>query len=140
MNSKYRLAWDTINKLYGYSGVLVSLVVDHYLELPGLSYLDEMGFPVIRVNLTKIPLSESVMAHVLAHEYGHHVLLHVNTEPYKLSEKELEAVEDEADLYASRFVHSERYEIAPIELFISDTAPNKKTAEKRIKLLSSFAK
>lgn len=139
-NRKYRLAWEMLNKLHDYSGVLVSLVVDHYLQIPAVSYIDEMGLSVIRINLTRVPLSKSVIAHVMAHEYGHHVLMHVHTEPHMLSHTELETREDEADVYAAKFIHDRKYAVAPIELFISRLAPVKTVASKRIGLLSTFSK
>lgn len=43
-------------------------------------------------------------------------MMHVHTEPYKLTPEELDSREDEADAYA----------LAPIELFISQLAPVKK--------------
>ena len=139
-NRKYRLVWETLNKLHDYSGTLVSLVVDHYLQIPAVSYMDETGLSVIRINLTRIPLSESVIAHILAHEYGHHILMHVRTEPYKLSHEELESREDEADIYAAKFIHDQRYAVAPIALFISHLAPARIVATKRIGLLGTFSK
>jgi len=139
LNSKYRLVWDTLSALHDYSGILVSLVVDHYLDIPALSYVDEAGLSVIRINLSLIPLSESVIAHVLAHEYGHHVLMHVHTEPYKLSREELDSREDEADIYAARFIHDQKHALAPIELFISHLAPVGKLAERRLDLLATFS-
>ena len=140
ISSKYRMVWDTLHELHDYSGVLVSLVVDHYLRIPALSYVDEGGLPTIRINLALVPLCESVIAHVMAHEYGHHVMKHVHTELYKLTPEELDSREDEADTYAAKFVHDRKYALAPIELFISQLAPVKKIAERRLNLLAEFSK
>ena len=76
----------------------------------------------------------------MAHEYGHHVMMHVHTELYKLTSEELDSREDEADTYAAKFVHDRKYALAPIELFISQLAPVKKIAERRLNLLAEFSK
>ena len=140
IESKYGLVWTISNELHDYTGKIVNLIVDHYLQIPALSYIDEMGLNTIRINLSLFPLSESVIAHILSHEYGHHVLKHVDTESYKLDSKELEKREDEADVFAAKFIKNNKYQQEPIEVFISETSISAEVARKRIALLNSFSK
>jgi hypothetical protein len=140
IESKYGLVWTISNELHDYTGKIVNLIVDDYLHIPALSYIDELGLNTIRINLSIIPLSESVIAHIMSREYGHHILKHFETESYKLDSEELEKREDEADIFAAKFIKNNKYQQEPIEIFISETSVSADVARKRIALLNTFSK
>ena len=114
-SKKYKIAYFILSKLQDFSKVYVNIIIDHNLEMPGLSYIDQMGLPIIRVNLTKIPVCETTIAHVLAHEYAHHVLNHVKNNPRYLSIEQLENSEYEADMYAKTFLKEYKYDLELVE-------------------------
>ena len=132
---KYRLAYSILSKLQVFSNVYINIIIDHNLEIPGLSYKDEMGLPIIRINLTKIPVCESTITHVLAHEYGHHVMNHLLDNPRYLSAKELEFREEEADRYAKSFLKDCKLNLEPVEQFIRTVSMNNKVMSQRLKIL-----
>jgi Zn-dependent peptidase ImmA (M78 family) len=136
MNSKkYRLAYSILSKLQDFSKVYVNIIMDQNLEIAGLSYIDEMGLPIIRLNLTKIPVCESTIAHVLAHEYGHHVMNHVRNDPRYLSIEQLENCEDEADEYAQSFLKYFDYDLEPVEQFVRTTTHSNRILLNRLNIL-----
>ena len=109
------------------------MIIDHNLEITGLSYRDEIGLPIIRINLTKISECENVIAHVLSHEYGLHVYGHINSDPSKKTHKEMEFIEDQADSYASYFIKYHNYDVDKIADYIRMTTNSNKVLNSRLK-------
>ena len=117
-----------INKLYEYSNCYIEIITDEKLEIPAYSFIEEDLYgrikPMIVLNPKLFPKEENILAHILAHEWGHHALKHVFTNPKNLSSKELEAKEDEADEYASKFIKEYMYDTTPIIDFFKRHSPN----------------
>lgn len=135
MDSKHRLAYQVLQKLQSFSNTYINLIIDYNLEIPGLSYLDELGLPIIRLNLTKIPECESTIAHVLSHEYGHHMMSHVKVNPRFLHPYEINKSEEEADRYAKSFIRANKYDLKPIEQFVRTTTQSNKILKNRLDIL-----
>lgn len=117
-----------LNKLYEYSNCYIEIITDDKLQMPAYSFIDEDLYgkikPMIVLNPKLFPKEENIVAHILAHEWGHHVLKHVFTNPNTLSIKEKESKEDEADEYASKFIKEFMYDTAPIIDFFKRHSPN----------------
>ena len=62
-------------------------------------------YPVVLINSKLIPNNINIIAHILSHEWGHHVLRHMELEPptnYKTEDiNDIQEKENEADLYAA---------------------------------------
>ena len=135
MESKHRIAYKVLQKLQSFSNSYINLIIDYNLEIPGLSYLDELGLSIIRLNLTKIPECENTIAHVLSHEYGHHMMGHVKVNPQFLFIYELNKCEDEADRYAKSFIRANKYDLKPIEQFVRTNTQCNKLLKNRLDIL-----
>ena len=121
-----------LNKLYEYSNIYIDVITDENLEIPGFSYIDEDLYgrmkPMIVLNPRLFPKEGNVLAHIIAHEWGHHVLKHVFTDPSTITSLE----EAEADEYASNFIREFMYDTDPIIEYLKCYSPN---YYDRIKLL-----
>ena len=128
---------EILNKLYEYSNIHIDIITDDKLEMPGLSFIDEDLYgrikPMIVLNPKLFPKEKNIMAHIVAHEWGHHYLRHVFTNPNTLSNLEKEKKEDEADEYAAKFIKEYAYDKTPINDYFKRHSPNYLT---RIKILS----
>ena len=125
-----------LNKLYEYSNVYLDVITDDKLEMPGFSYIEEDLYgrlkPIVVLNPKLFPRDENVIAHIVSHEWGHHVLKHVFTDPSKLSKEERQIREDEADKYASGFIKEFIYDVEPIVEYFKRHSPD---YQDRIKIL-----
>ena len=79
--------------------------------------------------------NKSILAHILAHEYGHHIYEHVKINPEFLNPPQLEHIENEADFYALMFIEKYNYNKDEIIKFIADTSINKEISRSRIDIL-----
>ena len=81
---------NIIQELVEYSGKLFIIKEDNNLRIPAFSLIeyDFRNNPrnVIVINKRLIPEDISIMAHILAHEYGHHIYEHVKINPLALNE------------------------------------------------------
>lgn len=124
---------EIIDNLVNYSGSLFEIIYDNNLYIPGLSLI-EKDFRgnnrykiIINYNLIKNePIS--VIAHILSHEWGHHILKHTYTNPINLTENEKINIELEADTYANNFIKTYNYNKNDILDFL------KKNLEKELNL------
>tara|TARA_Y100000389_G_C17448724_1_gene513291 strand:- start:1775 stop:2188 length:414 start_codon:yes stop_codon:yes gene_type:complete len=115
-----------LNQLFEYSNHYIEVRNDPNLNMPGFSFIEHdinaRFVPIILVNLNIIPKQIDVLAHVIAHEWGHHVLRHMSLVPPHSSEmpspEERQEKENEADTYAALFIKEYCYNIKPIEAFI----------------------
>ena len=125
-----------LNKLYEYSNIYLDVITDDKLQMPGFSYIEEDLYgrmkPLIVLNPTFFPKDENVIAHIVSHEWGHHVLKHVFTDPSKLSNDEKQKIEDEADKFASGFIKEYLYDVEPIVEYFKRHSPDYR---ERIKIL-----
>lgn len=131
-------AATSLNQLYRATGSYVHVRSDRALPMPGYSFLDldisGRLVPTILINPRIVGGNPSVIAHVLAHEYGHHVLGHVDSAS-KAAERDEDVDlerEDEADLFASTFVWRHGYDVASIRRFISGLGGSRVTDRLRI--------
>ena len=106
---------DTIlEQLVEFSGKLFEIKENNSLQIPALSILETDFRGNLRnkifVNFNLLPLTEpDILAHVLAHEYGHHIYNHVKINPLSLNQDQLDQAEYEADLYALLFIEKYNY-------------------------------
>ena len=112
-----------IDKLFEHSGNLFEIIYDNNLQMPGMSFVskDFRGINrykiIINYNLIKDE-KISVIAHILSHEWGHHILKHTIIDPSLLSNNEILEKEIEADTYAYNFIKKYNYNIDDIENYI----------------------
>ena len=112
-----------IDKLVNHSGHLFEIIYDNKLPMPGMSFI-EKDFRgtnrykvVINYNLVKNE-TPSVIAHILSHEWGHHILKHTLVNPLLLSANRISETEIEADTYAYNFIIQNNYNIDDIQNYI----------------------
>ena len=106
-----------LNELFEYSNHYINIREDKDLPYPGFSTIEKDIYgryiPVILINKQHIPTDDNIFAHVLAHEWGHHVLRHIKHDPPPMnlrpSQLEVQKKEHEADEYAAKFVQKYNY-------------------------------
>tara|TARA_B100001142_G_scaffold114743_1_gene116974 strand:- start:1241 stop:1675 length:435 start_codon:yes stop_codon:yes gene_type:complete len=112
-----------LNQLYAYSNVFLSVRNDRTLPIPGFSTIEQdiygRNIPTIIINLSLIPNDENVLAHILSHEWGHHVSKHLSVENMPPKQHisyitDHQQKENEADLYAAKFITHYKYNKASI--------------------------
>jgi hypothetical protein len=112
-----------IDNLIEHSGCLFEIIYDDNLQMPGMSIIikDQRGIDrkkvIINYNLIKDE-SISVIAHILSHEWGHHILKHTLSNPILLSANKISDIEIEADTYANKFIVKYDYNIKDIINYI----------------------
>ena len=122
--TKYNIVIKINNLLNIYSNKYINIVFDNTLNIPALSFIKDT-YPFIVINVDLFPLSESVIAHILAHEYGHHVLHHVDTPSNLLTQSEIDICEDQADIYASKFIYQYGFMKNPITNYLNNDTHRK---------------
>ena len=131
---------DVLDELVEFSDKLFEVKIDNNLVIPAFSLIenDFRGNPrnVILINDRLIPMNnKSILAHILAHEYGHHIYNHVKIHPGNFNAKQLEHIENEADFYALMFIEKYNYDKDEIIGFISETSINNDISRNRIDIL-----
>ena len=112
-----------IDKLVNHSGHLFEIIYDNKLPMPGMSFIEKdfRGMNrykvIINYDLIKNEPS-SVIAHILSHEWGHHILKHTLVNPSLLSANRISETEIEADTYAYNFIIQNNYNIEDIQNYI----------------------
>ena len=112
-----------IDKLVNHSGCLFEIIYDNKLPMPGMSFVEKdfRGMNrykvVLNYNLIKNE-SSSVIAHILSHEWGHHILKHTLVNPSLLSSDRISETEIEADTYAYNFIIKNNYSVEDIQNYI----------------------
>ena len=112
-----------IDKLVNYSGCLFEIIYDNKLPMPGMSFIEKdlRGINrykvVINYDLVKNE-TPSVIAHILSHEWGHHILKHTLVNPSLLSTNIISETEIEAYTYAYNFIIQNNYSIEDIQNYI----------------------
>tara|TARA_Y100000741_G_scaffold221663_1_gene168982 strand:+ start:41 stop:517 length:477 start_codon:yes stop_codon:yes gene_type:complete len=115
------------NQLFEMSNTFVELRCDIAMPMPGFSLIEPdihgLYRPVIVLNPTIIPDDSNVIAHILGHEWGHHVLRHIEPRgpdtPPEGSNRRQEK-ENEADAYAARFIKTYDYDTDAIISFLRE--------------------
>lgn len=131
---------EIIDQLVEFSGKLYEVKIDTKLQIPAFSLLDTDFRGNLRnkilINTNLIPMNnKSILAHILGHEYGHHIYEHIKIYPGDLNPNQLTQVENEADFYALMFIEKYNYDKDEIIKFISDTTLNKEYCRTRIDIL-----
>jgi hypothetical protein len=131
---------EIIDQLVEFTGKLFEIKIDSNLQIPAFSLIDIdfRGNPrnTILINDRLIPMNnKSILAHILAHEYGHHIYEHVKINPAFLNPPQLEHIENEADFHALMFIEKYNYNKDEIIKFIADTSINKEISRSRIDIL-----
>lgn len=131
---------EIIDQLVEFSSKLFEIKIDNSIQLPAFSLIenDFRGNPRNRIliNDRLIPMNnKSILAHILSHEYGHHIYNHVKVHPNNLDAKQLEHIENEADFYALMFIDKYNYDKDEIIHFISETSINREMSRNRIDIL-----
>lgn len=132
---------NIIQELVDYSGKLFFIREDNNLKIPAFSTIeyDFRNNPrnVIVINKKLIPDTDiSVLAHILAHEYGHHIYEHVTINPITLNEAQYMQVECEADFYALMFIEKYKYNKSAITRFMIDTTHDSILLKKRLDVIN----
>ena len=89
------------------------------------------------INTKLIPNNINIIAHILSHEWGHHVLRHMTIEPNSFKTEEFDAIqekENEADLYAANFIKEYSYDVNNIKDFMREQPGD---LENRLNILQS---
>ena len=131
---------EILDQLVEFTGKLFEIKIDENLQIPAFSLIenDFRGNPrnTILINDRLIPMNnKSILAHILAHEYGHHIYEHVKINPSYLNPQQLEHIENEADFHALMFIEKYNYDKDEIIKFISNTSVNREIAKTRIDIL-----
>lgn len=131
---------EILDQLVEFTGKLFEIKIDSNLQIPAFSLIDIdfRGNPrnTILINDRLIPMNnKSILAHILAHEYGHHIYEHVKINPAFLNPQQLEHIENEADFHALMFIEKYNYNKDEIIKFIADTSINKEISRSRIDIL-----
>ena len=136
---------QVLNQLLEYSRSYIIVKYDFNLQIPGFSYFDveinDRFVPTIAINPNCYPQEVEVIAHILSHEWGHHVLNHLelpNNETNNEKKQDIEVInkiEDEADRYAAGFIKKYSYNTDNIINYIKKHSNNSKIAEHRIDIL-----
>lgn len=131
---------EILDQLVEFTGKLFEIKIDENLQIPAMSLIetDFRGNPrnTILINDRLIPMNnKSILAHILSHEYGHHIYEHVKINPTHLNPQQLEHIENEADFYALMFIEKHNYNKDEIIRFIADTSVNKDISRTRIDIL-----
>tara|TARA_B110000902_G_C13718676_1_gene364227 strand:- start:51 stop:497 length:447 start_codon:yes stop_codon:yes gene_type:complete len=131
---------NIIQELVEYSGKLFIIKEDNNLRIPALSLIeyDFRNNPrnVIVINKKLIPEDISIMAHILAHEYGHHIYEHVHINPNTLNKTQLDQIECEADFYALMFIEKYKYNKNTIIKFIISRHNESSLLKKRLDIIN----
>jgi len=119
---------EILNRLFEQSNHCIQVREDPNLQIPAFSVIEKDMYgryiPVILINQKQFPHDKNVYAHILAHEWGHHVLNHILLEPPPLHERpgpsEIQQKENEADLYATKFIRKYNYDAEVICSFMRE--------------------
>lgn len=133
-----------MNKLFEFSNRYIEVRIEKTLPMPGFSTIEKDIYgrftPIILINPKVLTEDNNVMAHILAHEWGHHKNNHIPLIPPNPTEKETKAQidekEDEADLFAAEFIKEYGYNKDPIIRFMQSSRDP--TLEKRITILNAL--
>lgn len=115
-----------LNQLYEYSNTYINVREDSNLQMPAFSIIEKdlhgRYTPVILINQKFIPKNINIIAHVLSHEWGHHILEHIKKDPPKImpDRNEVQSKENEADTYAAHFIKEYSYDTEDISNFMRE--------------------
>ena len=132
---------NIINQLFEYSNHYIEIRTDPALPMPAFSIIEKNIYgrfvPIIIMNDKVLTEEKEVMAHILAHEWGHHVLNHIELvrENNKPSHTERQNKENEADAYAAGFIKEFCYSKEPIKKFLKEHPHD---LENRLNILESI--
>lgn len=109
---------DILNALFEYSNQYIEVRNDINLPMPAFSLIEQdihgRFIPIILINLNLIPENENILAHILSHEWGHHISKHIELippPPHNMpTPQERQRKEDEADTYAAKFIKKYSYD------------------------------
>ncbi len=133
-----------LNQLYEYSNNCITIREDRNLQIPAFSTIEKDLYgryiPLVLINSKLIPNNINIIAHILAHEWGHHVLRHMNDvellhiESKKEDFNTVQDKENEADLYAANFIKEYSYDVDDIKSFMREHPGD---LENRLNILKS---
>ena len=113
---------EILNRLLEHSNHCIQVREDPNLQIPAFSVIEKDMYgryiPLILINQKLFPYDKNIYAHILAHEWGHHILKHTSTDPNTLTVNQRDLVELEADKYAFDFINEYKYNIVEITKYI----------------------
>ena len=117
-----------LNQLLEHTNQYIHVREDPHLPMPGFSIIEKdlhgRYTPTILINQNTFPNDKNICAHVLAHEWGHHVCNHILLEPPPIHKRsnpsDAQKKENEADLFAAKFIKKYNYDIDEIANFMRE--------------------
>lgn len=133
-----------MNKLYEFSNRYIEVRIEKSLPMPGFSTIEKDIYgrfkPLILINPKVLTEDNNILAHVLAHEWGHHKNNHIPLIAPNENEKETKAQidekEDEADLFAAEFIKEYQFDKGTIISFMRSSRDQ--NLNKRIMILNAL--
>jgi len=120
---QYNSITNILNQLYKYSNTFLHIRNDITLPIPAFSTIEKDIYgrlvPTIIINMTLIPNDDNVLAHIISHEWGHHASKHLlpiqeDAREFVEHAHHIQQKENEADLFAAKFITDFKYNISPI--------------------------
>ena len=117
---------DILNQLFEYSRSYINVRQDISLPIPAFSIIERDIYgrytPTILINLSILPEDKNILAHILSHEWGHHMLKHIMLDPPSRdnmpTQVERQIHENQADSYQLEFIKKYEYNKEPIIQFM----------------------
>ena len=110
---------NIMNQLFSYSNHYIEVRNDINLNIPAFSVIEKNIYgryvPYILINPSLIPDDINIIAHIMSHEWGHHLLNHlvpidiIENMPIPNKDDRQEK-ENEADAYAAKFIDNKNFD------------------------------
>ena len=119
MDVKSEKIINIMYQLFSYSNHYIEVRNDINLNIPAFSVIEKNIYgryvPYILINPSLIPDDINIIAHIMSHEWGHHLLNHlvpidiIENMPIPNKDDRQEK-ENEADAYAAKFIDNKNFD------------------------------